>query len=95
MSIKNRYIFLKRSYPQTIILFKNNGHIKSYNRDKMVLKSIKFKKIRDLQNKRINYLVINNLNIIKYQKFNNNNYNLYYLKVEINNLLKSIQDRIL
>ena len=61
----------------------------------MVLKSIKFKKIRDLQNKRINYLVINNLNIIKYQKFNNNNYNLYYLKVEINNLLKSIQDRIL
>ena len=94
MSVKNRYVFFKRSYPQTIILFKKEKRLFSYGEDKQILENINFKNINDLKSKKINYLIVKDLNIIHHQKFKDNEYELFYLQMKLCSLVRMIKNKI-
>jgi len=89
-----RYKFIKNIYKDTLIIFvtnKNKIGYRSFSTDDKILKLINFKKIDNLNERHINYIIIDNLTIIEYKKFDDNNYKNYYLKVgliDIINLLK-------
>ena len=86
MSVKNRYVFFKRSYPQTIILFKKEKRLFSYGEDKQILENINFKNINDLKSKKINYLIVKDLNIIHHQKFKDDEKGIKDVKINLLNV---------
>ena len=97
MGYKNRYIFCKRTYPETIILFYHNDKYKVYSIDKEILTYLKVKEVntlKKLDRLKINYLVLNNMEIIKQQIFNENKYNLYYKRYKLTKLINSLKARI-
>ena len=94
MAYKNRYVFIKRTYPNTIILFEKDKKYIGYKKDKEFLKYIKFRKIKDLEYLKINYIIVRNMEILKHQEYPNNMYKLYYLRYKLTNLINSFQDLI-
>lgn len=84
--MKNRYIFFKRLFPDSIILFKTKNKYETYKNEKSLMKYIKFKTIYNLKKLKINYIIIDDLNI-KYKKtYKNNNYYKYYYQEKINKI---------
>ena len=94
MAYKNRYIFIKRCYPNTIVIFKNNKSYTSYDEDKEFLNYLNFKKLNNLNKLKINYIVIDNMKVIQYVEFKNNNYKLYYKRFILFKLIKYINYKI-
>jgi hypothetical protein len=90
--MKNRYVTIKKLYPNYLILIKHNNKLLSLYNDKTILEYIKYKKLNNLKQKHINYLILNNLEIeeIKDYKLNNKYYN-YLLKA---NIIKVIESRL-
>ena len=66
MSYRNRYVFIKRTYPKNIVLFLKKGKYISYGLDKEFLKYLRFKKINDLNYWHINYLILENMQILEH-----------------------------
>ena len=93
MSIRNRYVFIKRTYPSTIVIFKKENKYKSYGKYKEFLEYLKFHKLNDLNKLNINYIVIGDMAILEYKTFPNNNFNIYYSKFNLFKLLKQIRQR--
>lgn len=85
---KNRYLFLKRTYLNTIIIFKCNNNYITINEDKELLNYLNIKNYKELNNKHINYILIDNLEIKEHKIFYNNKYLLYYQKYRLNKLIK-------
>lgn len=94
MGYKNRYIFIKKTYPKTMIIFKNkdNKYI-GYSEQKEFLEYLKFKKLNNLNKLRINYIVISNMSIIKHVRFDDNKYEFYYTKFNLFKLVNYIRQR--
>jgi len=76
----NRYKFAKYNYKDYLILLLCKGKYKSFNVDKKILKIINFKKLDNLNKRQINYIILDNLTIIKKKQFKNNKYYNYYVK---------------
>ena len=94
MGYKNRYVFVKRTYPNTMVIFENNKNkYVGYDKDREFLEYIKFKKLNDLNKLKINYIVIRNMVILESKKFDPNMYEIYYTKFNLFKLVNYIRQR--
>ena len=94
MGYKNRYVFIKRTYPNTMIIFKNkDSKYSGYKEQKEFLEYLKFKKLNNLNKLKINYIVISNMQILKYVTFDDNKYELYYTRFNLFKLVNYIRQR--
>ena len=87
--MKNRYNMAKLWYNEYVILIVKKGELYTYINNKLV----NFKYIKKLREYHINYIIIDNLDIYK-KEYEDNNYNLYYLKYELAHILNSINKKI-
>ena len=89
----NRYVFFKRCFPKYLIFFSKNGKLTSYSKDKEMVEYLKLKDIKILRKLHINYLILNNVNIIEKHTFKYNNYYIYYKRWRLNSLLEKISNK--
>ena len=91
--MKNRYKMDKLWYNEYVILILKKHKLYTYINNKF----INFKYINKLREYHINYIIIDNLDIY-IKEYEDNNYNLYYLKYNLttilNNISKKIKERI-
>ena len=87
--MKNSYNMAKLWYNEYVILIVKKGKLYTYINNKLV----NFKYIKKLREYHINYIIIDNLDIYK-KEYEDNNYNLYYLKYELAHILNSINKKI-
>ena len=73
--MKNRYIFFKRLFPNYVVLLND----KTMGIDKYLKEFIK--------NNDINYIIVDNDNIIEIKKVENNNYKYYVMRLFLKNLI--------
>ena len=85
MSKLNRYNFAKKHYQDYVIILLIKNKLYTYVDNKLV----SFKDINKLKKLHINYVILDNLDIIKKEN-EDNNYKLYYLKYILNNNLDNI-----
>ena len=77
----NRYKFTKNIYSDYLVIIYRLGNYYSFSYDNDILKYIKFKgNTNIIKRKRINYLILNNLDIIEINRYYDNRYD-YYLKI--------------
>ena len=95
-----RYWFLKKIYPNYLLLFKTNKNklgYRCFEIDKYILDSIRHYSINfniiqsRLDKLNINYMLIDNLSITKIKTFNTNMYNDYMYKCLVLNILDRIR----
>lgn len=92
MSAYNRYEFTKKIYPKYIVILLKKGKPYSFGTDRKILKNIGFNdKTRVLQKKRINYLVLDGLDIIEKYEYEDNNYDKYLYLVKLNEILNEVK----
>lgn len=85
----NRYLFTKNVYNNYLVIIYRLGNYYSFYSDKEIIKYIKFKgNTRILKQKRINYLILNNLDIVEINNYNNNTYDYYLMIVIIIKVLR-------
>ena len=69
MSAYNRYYFTKDVYPRYLVILLKKGKPYSFGIDRKILNYIRFKdKTYILQKKRINYLILDELDIVEILK---------------------------
>lgn len=92
MSAYNRYSFTKRVYPDYIILLNKNNKYYSYGSDRMILDYIKFKnKTYILRKKKINYLVLDELDITEKMEFFDNMFDRYLYLAYLREIFNKIE----
>lgn len=74
--IKTRYNFIKNIYNDYIIIFNKNNNYYIYNYEFLSILKDKISIINKLNKYNINYIIINNMDIIDKRIFNNK-YNYY------------------
>lgn len=88
----NRYREIKNIYNDYIIFIKRkNKDYKLYNIDKKIFEYLNLKKINFLKTYEINYLILDNLDIVEKYEYENNRYYEYYIKVLLTNTIKNIE----
>lgn len=96
MSMINRYNFTKNVYKDYLIIIRRKNKYYTFSKDKKILNYINFKdKIYVIKKKQINYLVLDNLDIIDITKYDNNNYNKYLYLSYIDDILLEIRRRLI
>lgn len=91
MSIKSRYQFIKKKYPDHLIIFYEKERHISCDIDKQILKYLNIaNNTKQLENKNINYIVFSNITINKKYEVENNQYSYYNKLLKINNIIKHI-----
>lgn len=83
--MKERYVIIKKIYPDYLILFKEKENIKYVGIDKEIMKYFKLDNLKN-----VNKILLNNLDIEEKEEYTNNLYDIYYIKVKIKNWLKGI-----
>lgn len=81
--MKNRYIFFKRLYKYYLLLFTKKDKLLSFNIDNRIISILSSSSnniLEVLTTNSINYIIVDNLDIIEIKSFTNNNYNLYKKK---------------
>ena len=92
MSAYNRYSFTKEVYPNYVVLLVKKDKYYSYGKDRKVLEYIGFKdKTYILRNKKINYLVLDELDIIEKNEYSDNELNKYIYLIQMKKLLNEIK----
>ncbi len=96
MSAYNRYKFIKRLNRKNLILIKGKNRYISFERDMNILRYINFNmnyeysNLNYLDKYEIDYIVLDNLDIIVEKRYNCNNYmkylKLYYLSDIVNEI---------
>lgn len=95
MSMINRYNFTKNIYKDYIVLIVRKKKLYTFNQDKRILNYIGFNnKIYRIRKRKINYLILDDLDIIEIIKYDNNNYNKYLLLSYLKDILKEIRRRL-
>ena len=82
--MKERYEVIKKLYPNYLILIIKNNKYYTFDEDKIIFNYIN----RNLNKYEINYIILDNLNIIVKKEYENNNYLNYYFKVNLINILE-------
>lgn len=81
--MKNRYIFFKRLYKDYLLLFNKKDNLLSFNIDNRIISILSSSSnniLEVLTTNSINYIIVDNLDIIEIKTFTNNSYNLYKKK---------------
>ena len=92
MSAYNRYSFTKEVYPNYVVLLVKKNKYYSYSIDRKVLDYIKFKdKTYILRKKHINYLVLDELDIVEKYEYSNNQLDRYIYLVNMKKVLNEIK----
>lgn len=96
MSRINRYKFTKNIYPDYIVLLTRKNKYITYDID---LKLIDYLEVDEdltiLDKLHINYLVLDDLEIINIKSYKDNNYDKYCLGLVINKVVKKIGNRLI
>ena len=91
MSIKSRYKLIKRKHERDILLFVDKGKYKSWGIDKSILNFVNFKnQLRVLEDLKINYKVIDNINIVRSFVCDDNQYDRYFYRTILNQVFDKI-----
>lgn len=88
MSVKNRYEIAKKYYKNCVILVLIKRKLYIYENNLLV----DFKEINKLKELHINYVILDNLEVIK-KEYEDNKYEEYYLKFSLNNILGNILEK--
>ena len=80
-----RFKILKKKYPNLCILFQDKKYMTTYSFEKEIGTTEK-----ELIKKSVSYLIIDNLSIIKINKFQNNSYCVLLYRKMIKNILCEI-----
>ena len=80
--MKERYNVLKHIYQNYLILIIKNNKYYTFDEDILIFNYLK----RKLNN--INYIILDNLDIIVKKEYENNNYLNYYFKINLINILE-------
>ena len=80
--MKERYNVLKHIYPNYLILLIKNNKYYTFDEDKLIFNYLK----RKLNN--INYIILDNLDIIVKKEYENNKYLNNYFKINLINILE-------
>ena len=92
MSAYNRYYFTKKVYPWYLVILLKKGKPYSFGIDRKILKHVGFKdKTYILQKKKINYLVLDELDIVEKYDYDDNNYDKYLYLVKLNEILNEVK----
>ncbi len=93
MSLKSRYTFIKKYYPNHLFVFVTNKDYKYYGIDKRIIENFcKSKNVfKWLQKKQINYLVIDNTKIIDSFESIDSKYEKYYYQSILCDILGKYQ----
>ena len=95
MSRKYRYQFTKDTFPGYIVFLVVKRKYVTYDNDLEILKYIKYKdKLSLLDKYKINYLVLDNLDIIIQKKFEDNNYYKYLYLIKLDKVIKEIGNNL-
>lgn len=82
--MKERYEVIKKLYPNYLILLIKNNKYYTFDEDKIIFNYIN----RNLNKYEINYIILDNLDIIVKKEYENNNYLNYYFKINLINILE-------
>ena len=85
MGVRNRYEIARKYYNNRVILILIKRKLYIYKNNIL----IDFKKINKLKELHINYIILDNLEIIE-RNYEDNKYEEYYLKYSLNNILDNI-----
>ena len=92
MSAYNRYRFTKEVYPDYLILLYKKGKYYTFGKDRRVLEYIKFNnKTNILRKYRINYLVLDELDIIEKYEYLNNELDRYLYLIRMKKMLDKLK----
>lgn len=92
MSMYNRYSFTKNVYKDYIVLIIRKNKYYSYNKDREVLDYIRFKdKTNILRKRHINYLVLDDLDIIEKYEYVDNKLERYKYLINIDKIFNKIK----
>ena len=82
--MKERYNVLKHIYQNYLILIIKNNKYYTFDEDKIIFNYIN----RNLNKYEINYIILDNLDIIVKKEYENNKYLNYYFKINLINILE-------
>ena len=82
--MKERYEVIKKLYPNYLILLIKNNKYYTFGEDKLIYTYIN----KNLNKYEINYMILDNLDIIVKKEYENNNYLNYYFKANLINILE-------
>ena len=86
--MKERYTIIKKIYPDYLILFKEKDKMIYYKEDKLIVDLFGIKNLNN-----VNKIILNNLDIEKIEKYQYNEYEIYYSKCKlINGLMEAINE---
>ena len=89
----NRYYEIKNIYKDYIIFIKRkNKYILMENNTFIEL--LNLKKLKYIKKRNINYLILDNLEILEKHEYENNRYNEYYIKSKLIDIVKYISERM-
>ena len=92
MSASNRYYFTKELYPNYLVLIIKKNKLISFGRERRLLEYIGFNgKINYIRRRKINYLILDNLDIIEIKNYNNDNLNKYLSLMNSEEIFKEIK----
>ena len=80
--IKTRYLFLKKLYPNYVVIILKKGKYITFDIDNKIFNLLN-NSFNNLDKYNINYLIIDNLEIIKISKYINNRYLEFKKRVEL------------
>lgn len=84
--MKERYEIIKKIYKDYLILFKEKDKIKYYGVDKEIVKIFG----KNLRN--VNQIILNNLYIEEIKEYEENLYDVYYMKYKLIKFVKEAYD---
>ena len=87
----NRYLALKKFYPDSVILIYHHDKYKTYGDDKLIYDYLDNSNLARLN---INYIILNNLDIDYMQEYDHNNYHNILLKAKLIEIIKYMYSRI-
>ena len=92
VGIYNRYYIAKKKHQEYLVVIIRKGKYVSYGIDALILKHLKTNVNieHQLQEKHINYLILDNLDIISKYADENNQYNKYFYLETIRKILNKI-----
>lgn len=85
MGVRNRYEIVRKYYNNCVILILIKRKLYVYKNNIL----IDFKKINKLKELHINYIILDNLEVIE-RNYEDNKYEEYYLKYSLNSILDNI-----
>ncbi len=91
----HRYKFFSALHKDRVILILKNGNYYSYGNNAKILNYIGFKgNTKKLIDKEISYMVIENLDVVDSNIYNNNNYERYIILCKLREVLDNIKDNL-